>query len=233
MPSRRARNAERTAVVAGASGLVGSALLHRLLRRPEYRSIVALTRRPLDVDARVTQVQARFEDLATVLDPVTQAGRLDAFCCLGTTMKSAGSEAAFRRVDHDYVVAFGRWATQRRAARLVVVSAMGANAASSLRYNRIKGEAEDALRALGIPLVVLRPSLLDGARVERRLGEALALALTRPLRGLVPATVRPVAADDVAQSMLDAALAPQLSPVVNSAAMQGAGARADRQRASR
>lgn len=226
-------DAARTAVVAGASGLVGTALLHRLLRQPEYENIVALTRRPLNVEPRVLQVPARFDDLATVLDPLTEAGSVDAFCCLGTTMKSAGSEAAFRRVDYEYVVAFGEWAKTRRAHRLIVVSATGADATSSVRYNRIKGETEDALRALSVPLVVLRPSLLDGARVERRVGEALALALTRPLRALIPATVRPVAVDDVAQSMLDAALSPQLVPVVNSAAMQEAAARADRLLAER
>ena len=221
-------DAARTAVVAGASGLVGSALLHRLLRQPEYENIIALTRRPLEADPRVLQAPARFDDLAAVLDPVAHAGSVDAFCSLGTTMRAAGSEAAFRRVDYEYVVAFAQWAKKRRARRLIVVSAMGADAASAVRYNRIKGETEVALRALGVPLVVLRPSLLDGARVERRLGEAFALALTRPLRALIPATVRPVAVDDVAQSMLDAALAPQSVPVVNSAAMQGAAARADR-----
>ena len=228
MPSRLAKKSERTAVVAGASGLVGTALLHRLLRQPEYGNIVALTRRPLGAEPRVLEVPARFDALAAVLDPATQAASLDAFCCLGTTMKSAGSEAAFRRVDYEYVVAFAQWAKKRRARRLVVVSAMGADAGSSVRYNRIKGETEDELRALGVPLIVLRPSLLDGPRVERRVGEAIALALTRPLRALIPATVRPISVDDVAQSMVDAALSPRLAPVVSSAAMQGAAARADR-----
>ena len=116
---------------------------------------------------------------------------------------------------------------QRRARRLVVVSAIGADAGSGVLYNRVKGETEDALRALsGNALVVLRPSLLDGARAERRPGEALALALTRPVRFLLPGFIRPVDVEDVAQSMIDAALAPDAVPIISSASMHGAAHRA-------
>jgi uncharacterized protein YbjT (DUF2867 family) len=110
----------------------------------------------------------------------------------------------------------------------VVVSALGADTGSAVFYNRVKGETETALRAL-VPssLVILRPSLLDGARRERRLGESLALAFARPLRALLPAAIRPVRANAVAQSMSDAALAESAPDTIESAAMHGAAARAD------
>jgi uncharacterized protein YbjT (DUF2867 family) len=109
MTARRTR--QRNAVVAGASGLIGRELLRRLLREPKYDRVFALTRRPLGDDRRLLQVPAQFGALASVLAPAASEDPLvDAYCCLGTTIKAAGSEAAFREVDFDYVVAFGRWA---------------------------------------------------------------------------------------------------------------------------
>jgi uncharacterized protein YbjT (DUF2867 family) len=100
---------------------------------------------------------------------------------------------------------------------------MGADPASALFYNRVKGETERDLAALGLPaLVIVRPSLLAGQRPEFRLGERLALAASRPLRALLPASARPIDADDVAQAMIDAALAAAPPPLIESAAMQGA-----------
>ena len=224
------RQARHLAVVAGASGLVGRELVLRLLRHPVYSRVVALTRRPLSIDnVRLSEVPARFESLEPTLSSgVSEPARLDAYCCLGTTIRAAGSEAAFRTVDHDYVVAFGQWAVRHRAHRLVVVSALAADARSAVFYRRVKGETENALRALApSSLVILRPSLLDGDRGERRLGESFALALARPLRAVLPAAFRAVRADDVAQSMIDAALLDGAQGTIESAAMHGAAARAD------
>jgi uncharacterized protein YbjT (DUF2867 family) len=215
----------RTAVVAGPTGLVGRELVARLLRVPAYRRVIALSRRPLDVsDPRLEVVDAAFARLEPVLRPVIpQHGPLDVFCCLGTTIRAARSKAAFRQVDHDYVLALGRWARDAGADRLVVVSAMSADPASAVFYSRVKGETEHDLAALGLPaLVIVRPSLLAGERSEFRLGERLALAASRPLRALLPASVRPIAAADVAQAMLDAALAEAPPRLIESAAMQGA-----------
>ena len=222
----------RIAIVAGASGLVGRELLRRLLREPAYARVVALTRRPLGVDHRLIEVPARYSALDEVLSPaVSNDASVDAYCCLGTTLRTAGSEAAFREVDFDFVVAFGRWATRHRARRLVVISALGADARSRVFYNRVKGEMEDALRAMAPQtLVLVRPSLLDGDRAEQRRGESLALTLTRPLRGLLPASVRPVQVDDIAQAMIDAALAAGAPAVLRSAALHGAAGRAYRAR---
>ena len=224
--------ARRVAVVAGATGLVGSELVRRLLAEPSYR-VVALTRRPLALaDPKLVQVAAEFERLSATLATVTAASTADVFCCLGTTIGAAGSEAAFRRVDHDFVLALGRWAAHVRARRMIVISALGADAASRVFYNRVKGETERDLAALGLPsLVIVRPSLLSGGRAEFRLGERIALTLATPLRKLIPARVRPIAAADVAQAMIDAARADRAPGVIESAAMQGAAER--RRRAGR
>jgi uncharacterized protein YbjT (DUF2867 family) len=216
-----------TAVVAGPTGLVGSRLLDVLLREPRYRRVVAMSRRPLEPEPKLEAVDADYDRLDQVLAKVTSADRpIDVFCCLGTTIGRAGSQAAFRRVDHDYVLSLGRWARGAGAHRMIVVSAAGADAASRVFYNRVKGETERDLAALRLrSLVIVRPSLLSGQRDEFRLGERLALIATRPFRRLIPAGVRPIDAADVAQAMLDAALADAPPAVIDSATMQGAGSR--------
>jgi uncharacterized protein YbjT (DUF2867 family) len=213
----------RTAVVAGATGLVGAELVRRLLAQRAYRRIVALSRRPLDPDAKLAVVDAGYDRLDSVLaDTMRGEDPLDVFCCLGTTIRRAGSQEAFRRVDHDFVIALGQWARNSHARRFVVVSAAGADPSSRVFYNRVKGEMERDLQSLRLrSLVIVRPSLLSGDRAEFRLGERFALAVTRPLRTLIPAGVRPIAAADVAQSMIDAALSADPPSVIESAAMQG------------
>ena len=217
----------RTAVVAGPTGLVGSRLLDILLRERRYRRVVALSRRALEPEPKLEVVDADYDRLDHVLARVTSAGGpVDVFCCLGTTIGRAGSKEAFRRVDHDYVLALGRWARSAGAHRMIVISAAGADPASGMFYNRVKGETERDLAALGLQsLVIARPSLLAGQRDEFRLGERLALMATRPFRGLIPAGVRPIDAADVAQAMLDAALTDAPPAVIDSAAMQGAAGR--------
>ena len=219
----------RNAVVAGATGAIGSELVRRLLTSNTYARIVALTRRPLpEDDPRLLVVPAQFDALGRVLAPALTPHRaIDGFCCLGTTIRTAGSRAAFRLVDHDYVLSFARWTLEHEVRRLVVVSALGADAASRVFYNRVKGETEAGLRSLGFgrnALVIVRPSLLDGQRAELRVGERLALAVTRPVRALIPARVRPIPVEDVAQSMLDAALARTAPIIIESESMQGASA---------
>jgi uncharacterized protein YbjT (DUF2867 family) len=228
------RTNERTAVVAGASGLVGRELAGRLGRTPAYGRVIALTRRALGLQIPgLVEAPARFDELDDVLAPLLPRATVDAFCCLGTTIRAAGSKQAFRRVDHDLVLAFARWAASVPVSRLVVVSALGADATSRVFYNRVKGETEDDLRAVaGSRLVLLRPSLLDGPRTERRWGESLALTMTRPVRTWLPASVRPVSVEDVAQSMIDAALAESVPAVLESAGLQGAARRIEREASS-
>jgi uncharacterized protein YbjT (DUF2867 family) len=130
-----------------------------------------------------------------------------AISCIGTTMKQAGSQAAFRAVDHDAVLAFGRAAHGKGARHFLLVSALGANARSSNFYLRTKGQAEDALAQLAFSqLTIVRPSLIDdqGARSQQRFGERLALPLSRALFSLVGKTHRyaPISADSIARALV-------------------------------
>ncbi|RIA19996.1 uncharacterized protein YbjT (DUF2867 family) [Ectopseudomonas oleovorans] len=167
-------------LIAGATGLTGEHLLDRLLSEPTVSRVQAPTRRPL---AAHPHLENPVGDLATLLP--TLSGEVDtAFCCLGTTIKQAGSQEAFRAVDYDLVLAFARRARELGARHLVVISALGANPQSSVFYNRVKGETEEALKAMGWPqLTIARPSLLLGTRHDFRLGERLAAPLLRWLPG--------------------------------------------------
>jgi uncharacterized protein YbjT (DUF2867 family) len=167
-------------LIAGATGLTGEHLLDRLLSEPTVARVLAPTRRPL---AAHPHLENPVGDLQTLLPQLS--GQVDtAFCCLGSTIKQAGSQEAFRAVDHDLVLAFARRARELGARHLVVISALGANPGSKVFYNRVKGETEEALKAMDWPqLTIARPSLLLGARHEFRLGERLAAPLLRWLPG--------------------------------------------------
>ena len=196
--------ADRVVLVAGATGLVGREVLAALLADRHNRTVHVLGRRaPAVQDPRIVLHQVDFARLP-VLPAVDEV-----YIALGTTIKVAGSQAAFRAVDHDAVVALARQARQQGAKRLAVVSAMGADASSRIFYNRVKGETEDALRALGFDtLVIARPSMIDGDRASLnqsgRPGEGLGLALMRRIKPLIPANYRAIAARDIAQAMVQA-----------------------------
>lgn len=197
----------RIALVAGGSGMVGGRLLPLLLGAPEYERVYALSRRPLSLaHARFANRVVRFD--APLSLQLKGLACHDAFCCLGTTRRAAGSEAAFRAVDHDLVLSFARLAAAAGAERLVLVSAVGANADSRNFYLRVKGETERALMQLSLrALDILQPSLLLGMRRELRaveLAAQLALGAIGPLlRGRL-ARWRPIAAETVAAAMLGA-----------------------------
>lgn len=197
----------RTALVAGASGLVGGFLLDALLEDPLYARVVSLGRRALPKEhPRLTQHTVDFARL----EPEALPPADDAFCTLGTTLKKAGSQEAFRAVDHDAVLAFARAARKAGARRFVLVTALGANPRSRIFYNRVKGEVEEAVKGVGFgSLAILRPSLLLGERAERRPGEHAAIVVTRVLGPLLrPLGGRPIDARTVARAMLTLARAP-------------------------
>ncbi len=158
------------ALIAGGSGLVGGHLLRQLLDNSDYTRVVALVRRPIPLShPKLEQVMVDFSALEkTPADLCCD----DAFCCLGTTIKEAGSRENFRAVDHGAVLAFA-WAAQRHGARrFFMVSSLGANAESRIFYSRVKGETEDALMVLGFgTLAIFQPSLLLGLRAKMRWGE--------------------------------------------------------------
>jgi uncharacterized protein YbjT (DUF2867 family) len=195
------RESPRRALVAGATGLVGHALIDELLgQTPAPRIHALVRRRPACADARVHWLVVDFAAL-----PALPAAD-DAYCALGTTIAVAGSQAAFRAVDFDAVLAFARAARAAGASRFAVVSALGASPRSPTFYNRVKGEMESAVAALGFAsVVVARPSLLVGNREAlgqpARWGERLALVATGPVRGLIPRAWRPIEARTVARAV--------------------------------
>ncbi len=185
----------RKALLAGATGLIGGHLLDLLLAEPQgartfpYGEIIALVRRPLDLEHdRLTSRVVDFDRLDEVSDLPSVD---DVFCCLGSTMKKAGSKAAFRRVDHDYVVATARLGLAAGAQRFLLVSAVGADASSMNFYSRVKGEAEDSVAELGYQAFhVFQPSILMGERDEKRSGERLGIAAAGALNRLLAAPLR-------------------------------------------
>ena len=194
----------RSALVAGGSGLVGNHVLRQLLEDPDYDRVIALTRRPLALThKKLAQRVVDFDRLAEVADfPRVH----DVFCCLGTTLKQAGSQEAFRKVDLTYVAELGRMAVRHRTAQFLVVTALGADPGSRVFYNRVKGEAEEAVRRLQFDgIQIFRPSLLLGARAKRRPAEWIAQVLG-PLVGWMLvgplAKYRPIRAATVARAMV-------------------------------
>ncbi len=170
----------RHILLAGATGLTGEHLLDRLLSEPTVERVLAPSRRELAAHPHLVNPQG---ELAVLLPKLK--GKLDtAFCCLGSTITKAGSQAAFREVDFDLVLAVGARARAMGARHFLVVSALGADARSAVFYNRVKGELEQALQAQGWPqLTIARPSLLVGPRDEFRLGERLAAPFMRWIPG--------------------------------------------------
>ena len=198
----------RVALLVGASGLVGSRLLPLLLGATEYSRVLALTRRPLLLDhARLANRVVRFD---ASLDKQLAAVRCnDAFCCLGTTLREAGSQEGFRAVDQDLVLRIAHVARAAGTERLVVISSVGANEASKNFYLRVKGETERALERLQFAaLDIMQPSLLLGIRRNVRPLELLAQGLLWCVNPLLPGKLvryRAMAAGEVAAAMLGAA----------------------------
>ena len=211
----------RVVALAGATGLVGRAILEGLLADASVAAVHALGRRAPGLShPKLTPHVVDFVALSP-LPPVNEV-----YLALGTTIKAAGSQDAFRAVDFDANLSVARAALAAGARRAGLVSAMGADARSRVFYNRVKGETEEALARLPFEgLVIARPSLLLGDRgalgQPARLGERVATAASRLLGPLVPANYRPVAATVVARALLARVHATRGSVIVLSGEMQG------------
>jgi uncharacterized protein YbjT (DUF2867 family) len=202
--------AMRTALLLGATGLVGGHLLELLLADATYRQVTVLVRRTLGrTHEKLREVVVDFDRLD---DARAELAVDDVFCCLGTTIKKAGSQEAFRRVDHDYPLRAAELAQAAGAGRYLVVTAVGANAKSGIFYNRVKGELEEALRGLSFPrgVVIVRPSILLGERAESRPAEAVGMAVMRATAFAFAGPLkryRAIKAEDVARALVAAARA--------------------------
>ena len=194
----------RKALIVGATGLVGGFCLQSLLNDDNYSEVIALVRKPLlKTHRKLKTVITTFDNLELELSKIQVD---DVYCCLGTTIKKAGSQEAFKKVDHTLVITVAELMRKQGAEQFLVISAMGANKDSKVFYNRAKGEMEAALQELGYPcLRIIRPSLLLGPREEFRLGEKIGVILTPLLKPFLLGSLkkyRPVEAEKVAQFMV-------------------------------
>lgn len=196
-------NKKKKALLVGASGLVGNELLHILLDAPEYEHVTILTRKKINIEhPKLHQLAVDFDNLQNYKD---QFQVNDVYCCLGTTIKKAGSQDAFRRVDFEYPLTLAKFSKENQIDRFLIITAIGSSSSSNIFYNRVKGEVEEAIKKVGLPsLHIFRPSLLLGDRQEFRLGEKFA-SLLSPLYSFLMvgsmAKYKPIQARNVAIAM--------------------------------
>ena len=195
----------RSALIVGGTGLVGSHCLQFLLASPEYASVTALVRKSAGINH--PKLREQIVDFGSLVDlPAAE----DLYCALGTTIKKAGSQPAFRRVDFEYPLQIAERGLNAGAKQFLLVSSVGANSKSGNFYLRTKGELEDALRNLPFAgLHIFRPSFLVGERKEQRTGEGIGVAISEALKFAMVGSLRkyrPVQANTVALAMVKAAL---------------------------
>jgi uncharacterized protein YbjT (DUF2867 family) len=192
----------KTAVIAGATGLIGNQVLAKLLASSRYATVVALTRKPLKINhPALVNIITDFRNLDKALSGLKPD---DVFCCLGTTMAKAGSKEKFYAVDFQYPVELAKATFAGGAKQYLLVSALGADRNSSIYYNRVKGEVEDAIAAIGFDTVhILRPSLLLGPRAEKRAGEDAAKLIYKIFSFAIPPKYKAISSERVATVMVD------------------------------
>jgi uncharacterized protein YbjT (DUF2867 family) len=198
----------RTALLIGASGLVGGFCLRALLADSVYAKVISLARRPLPLShEKLLQQVVDFENVDALSLPSID----DVFCAVGTTIRKAGSQQAFRQVDFALPVAVATSALKSGARQFLLVSSVGADPRSGNFYLRTKGEVEQAVAALPFQAVhIFRPSFLMGPRAEFRLGEIVAIPVAKVLQNAMVGGLRkyrPIQAEDVARAMVAAAKA--------------------------
>lgn len=191
----------KTAIVAGASGLVGKELVQKLINSDQYRLIYSISRKPIGL------VHPKFREMVTNFDHLRDLrfdeSIDDAFCTLGTTIKKAGSRDNFKKVDYQYILDLANLTKRAGASKFLVVSSMGADPNSAVFYNRVKGMTEEALKNIGFDqLVIIRPSLLLGKREEFRWAEKVSSVLMKALNFLIPNNYKAIPGEKVAGYML-------------------------------
>jgi len=204
LTSQRTPKDSRTALLFGATGLVGGHCLDLLLADEIYGKVITIGRRNIDRDH--PKLEHHSIDFERLIDYVDYIAAEDVFCCLGTTIKKAGSQEAFRKVDFTYPHELAKIAKSNGAEQFLLVSSIGADAKSSIFYNRVKGELEEAIRRIPFDAFqIFRPSLLLGEREETRLGEQVAEKVLGTLSFLFIgplAKYKPIHASTVAAAMV-------------------------------
>lgn len=193
-------------LIAGATGLIGSTALQLALADDRFSKVIALVRQPLHAEPKLQQW------VGSELLSALRNERVDAvLCCLGTTMRNVGGDKArFIHVDKDLVLGLARWAKSQGVPVFCVVSAIGADPSSRYFYNRVKGEMENELKALGLhTLHIFQPSILTGPRREKRFGERIGIAVMKVIAPLLPERLKPTPHDLLACAMLHATAVPQ------------------------
>lgn len=183
-------HSEKTALVLGASGLVGNELVKILIQQNNYEKIHLLVRGPIDI------IDPLCEPHVVDFDHLDNHKELfhvtDVFCCLGTTIKKAKTKEAFRKVDYEYPIEAAKIASASGVKKFLIITAMGSNAKSLVFYNQVKGQLEEALIKLDFPSIhIFRPSLLLGERKEFRFGEKVAEKASGFLNALMVGPLRP------------------------------------------
>jgi uncharacterized protein YbjT (DUF2867 family) len=188
----------KVALLAGSTGLIGNQLLELLLADKYYSKIIALSRKPLAI------TNPKLENIVVEVEQLEkhQLKSDDVFCCLGTTMKQAGSKGVFRKVDFDYPLQLAKVLKTNSAQQFLLVSALGANKKSGIFYNQIKGEIEEAITSVGFrTLHIFRPSLLLGPRKDHRSGEEAAKVFYKIFGFLIPKKYQGLESIKVARAM--------------------------------
>src|SRR5690554_5919179 len=214
----------RIAIISGGTGLVGTQLLHQLFKQDQYDQVIAVGRRELTLKHhKLVQIQVDFnqlyavrldeklreKDMGGLYHPLIKALNsgdfmMHAYCALGTTIKQAGSKENFYKIDHDYVLNFARWTAQLGATKFLYVSAIGADAGSSIFYNKVKGEIERDLKPLAFDYIgIFQPSVLLGNRKEARVGEDVGKVVMKAVTSLgIYKKYKPIHDYQVAKAML-------------------------------
>jgi len=198
----------KSAIIAGASGLVGKQCLYKLLENPNYDRVYALVRKPLEIKhLKLNEIVFDYQDFSK-LELLWKID--DVYCCLGTTMQIAGSKEAFYQVDYTYVVNLARYFSSREAVNLLLISALGADASSSIFYSKTKAETEQAVIKLNYKgIFIFQPSFLAGDRQAFRLGEKIGLGIAQLVSPLLIGGLKkykPIHAAKVAEAMIAMAL---------------------------
>ncbi len=194
----------KTALLVGATGLVGSFVLEQLLQDSSFDSVVVLSRKSLNKNnPKLKEVIVNFDELGKYSNDI----KADAvFCCLGTTIKAAGSQEAFKKVDYEYPLRVAEIAKQNGASTYLIITALGSSKNSIIFYNRVKGEVEEAIGKLNFNAFhILQPSLIIGERKESRMGEGIAQKLSPVYDTLMfgPLTkYKSIKAEQIAKAMI-------------------------------